>query len=173
MSTKTNLILDVTIFIAFLVAANPALSGLPIHEWLSLAFVAAIVTHLLFHWKWIVNVTTQFFRKLFHESRLNYVVDVLFFIMMTAAIFTGFMVSQTILPIFGIHMPEHSVWGTLHHQTSDLSVLLLGLHFALHWKWIVNAVGRYIVNPLRGLFSRPEAGGAPQMTPVAVEVEHK
>ena len=71
-NTKTNLILDITIFTAFLVAANPSLTGNTIHEWLSLSFAAAIITHLLFHWKWLVKVTTGFFKKFFHQSRLNY-----------------------------------------------------------------------------------------------------
>ena len=68
MSTKTNLILDITIFTAFFVIANPSLTGM---EWLALAFAAAIVTHLLFHWNWLVTVTKQFFKKLFHQSRLK------------------------------------------------------------------------------------------------------
>jgi hypothetical protein len=55
MSTKTNLILDITILSAFLVIANPSLTGNSIHEWLGVSFAAAIITHLLFHWKWLVN----------------------------------------------------------------------------------------------------------------------
>lgn len=54
MSTKTNLIVDMVIFAAFLVVSNPHLTGNTIHEWLGVAFGAAIVTHLLFHWHWLV-----------------------------------------------------------------------------------------------------------------------
>jgi hypothetical protein len=66
MSAKTNLTLDIIIFTAFLVVSNPSLTGLTVHEWLTLAFAAAIVTHLLFHWNWLVTMTKQFFKKLFH-----------------------------------------------------------------------------------------------------------
>jgi hypothetical protein len=66
MSNKRNLVLDVIIFVAFLAIANPSLTGMTIHEWLALAFATAIVTHLLFHWKWLDQVTQKFFRKLFH-----------------------------------------------------------------------------------------------------------
>ena len=82
-STKTNLILDITIFTAFLVIANPKLTGNTIHEWLGVSLTAAIVTHLLFHWHWLVNVTKNFFRNIFSPSRLNYVVNALFFVAMT------------------------------------------------------------------------------------------
>lgn len=50
-STKINLVLDLTIFTAFLAIASPKLTGNTIHEWFGVAFGAAIVTHLLFHWK--------------------------------------------------------------------------------------------------------------------------
>jgi hypothetical protein len=49
MSIKTNLTLDIAIFGAFLTASNPALTGLPIHEWLSAALAATLLVHLLFH----------------------------------------------------------------------------------------------------------------------------
>lgn len=79
MSNRRNLILDIIIFAAFLAVANPSLTGMTIHEWLALAFTATIVIHLLLHWKWLVNVTQKFFRKLLNISRLTYVVDALFF----------------------------------------------------------------------------------------------
>ena len=56
-STKNNLILDITIFAAFLAIASPKLTGNTIHEWLALALAAAIVVHLLFHWKWLVTIS--------------------------------------------------------------------------------------------------------------------
>jgi hypothetical protein len=155
MSTKTNLILDTTIFVAFLIAFEPGLTGIAIHEWLSLAFIATLITHLLFHWKWILTIGGQFFKKLFHESRLNFVVDSLFFIGMTIAMFTGIMISRAVLPLFGIEMPENSPWRSLHSLSTDLTMLMLGLHFALHWKWIANAVNRYMLAPLLSLVRRP------------------
>lgn len=160
MSTKTNLILDVTIFTAFLIAFEPGLTGIPIHEWLSLAFAATLILHLLFHWKWIITIGGQFFKKFFHESRLNFFVDSLFFIGMTIAMFTGIMISRAVLPLFGIQLPENSPWRTLHSLSTDLTMLTLGLHIALHWKWIVNAIKRYIIAPFPVLVRRPSQDSA-------------
>ena len=39
---KTNLLLDSVIFLAFLVATVPDLSGAAIHEWLGIALAAAV-----------------------------------------------------------------------------------------------------------------------------------
>ncbi|GMV65678.1 MAG: hypothetical protein AMXMBFR75_14760 [Candidatus Hinthialibacteria bacterium] len=151
-STKTNLVLDLTIFAAFLAIASPKLTGNTIHEWLAVAFGAAIVTHLLFHWKWLVNVTTKFFQNFFNQSRLNYVVDLLFFIAMTAALFSGLLISKDVMSFLGIELNVSHSWESIHRLASDASVILLGIHFALHWKWLVTNVSRYIVEPVRRMF---------------------
>ena len=65
MSQKTNLYVDIAILVGFLVAYEPALTGVAVHEWLSLAFASAVILHLLLHWDWVVQVTLKFFRKLF------------------------------------------------------------------------------------------------------------
>lgn len=170
MSNKTNLVLDLTILTAFLVAYNPHLTGNTIHEWLSVACGAAIVTHLLFHWKWIVNVTTEYFKKFFHRSRLNYLVDLLFFVAMTGSLFSGLLISKEVLSILGIQLGEVSrSWKSIHTLTSDASLVLLGLHFALHWKWIVSNIGRYVVTPLVNLFRRPASKPTLIVQPVQID----
>lgn len=169
MSNKTNLILDLSIFTAFLAVASPRLTGNSIHEWLSIAFAATIITHLLFHWKWIVKVTSEYFKKFLHQSRLNYFVDLLFFISMTFAIFSGILISRDVLGVLNIQLEGVSrSWRFLHSFSSDLSVILLGIHIALHWKWIVTNVGN--------LFRLPSFKRAPAQKlaaqPVTIDEEH-
>lgn len=150
--TMVNLAVDIGIFVAFLAATAPRLTGLAIHEWLSLAFGAAILTHLLLHWSWIVGVTRRFFGKVAWSARLNYVLNTLLFIAMTTVIVTGILISEVALPFIGISLERDRLWGSLHRLASDATVLLIGLHVALHWRWIVNATRR--------LFSR-RAGAQP------------
>lgn len=169
-STKTNLVLDLTIFTTFLVIASPKLTGNTIHEWLGVAFGAAILTHLLFHWKWLMEVTTRFFRNFFSQSRLNYAVDLLFFLAMTTALLSGLMISKDVMSFLGIQLDASRSWKTIHNLASDVSVILLGIHFALHWKWIATNIGRYIVNPVRNLF-QPHAVRPAVAVPVRVEKE--
>jgi hypothetical protein len=146
--TVRDLAVDVTIFAAFLIATAPRLSGEAIHEWLGIALGAAIVTHLLLHWQWIVATTKRIVSKLPWPTRINYLLNVLFFIDMTIIIFTGLMISKTALPALGIQLAAGGAWRTLHSLASDAGVLMLGLHIALHWQWIVSAIGRSIVNPI-------------------------
>lgn len=173
MSTKTNLVLDVTIFTAFLLASNPAITGLPVHEWFSLAFTAALVTHLLFHWKWIVSLSKTFFKKLFHSSRLNYVIDSLLFVAMTAAMLSGLLISKSILATFGIQLEVGRAWRSIHSLSADASLILVALHFALHWNWVITSLQRYLIAPMSSLVqrlvNRPTGQLAAQ--PVRIDIE--
>lgn len=155
-----NLLVDVGIFIAALLALAPHFTGMAIHEWLSLALGAAIVGHLVLHWQWIVEVTKRFFSSAKWSARLNYILNTLLFIAMTVVIFTGLMISETIVPLLGLTASHGGVYEQLHRLSADAIVYLIGLHVALHWSWIVKMVKRFAVDPLTR--RRQRAGAAPQ-----------
>ncbi|HEY9087273.1 MAG TPA: DUF4405 domain-containing protein [Anaerolineaceae bacterium] len=157
MSNKTNLLIDLSIFAAFLVAFEPRLTGISIHEWLSVALAAAIVVHLLLHWKWITQVLLRFFRQLFHASRLKFVVDLLLFVAFTGVMLSGLLISRSVLPALGISATHDGAWERLHGLFANLSLYLVALHFALNWKWVVTMVKRYLIAPITGLVVRRKA----------------
>ena len=57
---KINYLYDLLILIVFLVLFDPHVTGVAIHEWLGIAFGAALITHLLLHWKWLVGSARRF-----------------------------------------------------------------------------------------------------------------
>ena len=140
--TTLNLLVDCGIFIGFLVVMAPHFTGIAIHEWLSFAFGGAIITHLLLHWKWLVEVTRRLFRGASASARVNYVLNALLFVTMTIAIFSGVMISEAALPALGITLAHSGAWRGLHGLSANFSLVLIGLHVALHWSWIVGAVKR-------------------------------
>jgi hypothetical protein len=155
---KTNLLIDTAIFAAFVVAMEPRFSGLPVHEWLSLALAATIVIHLLLHWKWITGIAARFFQKLWHASRLKFVVDTLLFVAFIAVMLSGILISRSALPALGLQIGQVSrSWRTLHSLSANLSILLVGLHFALNWDWVVGTVKRLVVSPLARLVQPKQA----------------
>ncbi len=145
---KTNLLIDFAIFIAFLVAMAPHFSGIAVHEWLSIAFAAAIVTHLLLHWNWLVGIAKNFFTKARWSSRLNYGLNLLLFMSMTVVIFTGIMISEVALPQLGLRVASGGAWRQLHDTSANLTVIIVGLHLAVHWQWIVSMTKRFVIGPL-------------------------
>jgi cytochrome b len=145
--TKVNLAVDAGIFVGFLVAAAPHFTGMTIHEWLGIAFAAGIITHLLLHWQWIVAISQRFLSNIPRQARLNYILNTLLFIDITLIIFSGLMISQVALPSMGLSLGAGGAWKGIHVFAANLSLVLIGLHVALHWQWIVNAIKRYVIEP--------------------------
>lgn len=160
-ATKRNLVVDVAVLAAFLIAGAPRLTGMTIHEWLGIAFGAAIVTHLLLHWQWIVAVTRRFFARMPGGTRLNYILNILLFIAITVVIFSGLLISESALPLFGIQLQAGGAWKLIHGLAADLSVLIVGLHVALHWRWIANALKTYVWRPVAARVAWRSPAGAP------------
>jgi Domain of unknown function (DUF4405) len=154
MSTKSNLILDLGMFGIFMVVANPHMTGTTIHEWLALSLAGTALTHILVHWKWIFSVAKGFFKKLWHQSRLNFVVNTLFLITMTGSFISGLMISKSVMPSVGITLDVSRSWRMIHNMMSNASLAVLALHIALHWKWVVTNIGRYITNAVGNVFQR-------------------
>lgn len=141
-SARTNLLIDIAIFIAFLIATAPRLSGITIHEWLGVAFGVAIIVHLLLHWQWIIAVGKTMLTRARANARVNYLLNIALFIDVTVITFTGIMISEVVLPLFGIRLSPGSLWRRLHSLSSDIGVFLIGLHVALHWQWVLKTVAR-------------------------------
>lgn len=145
--SKTNrikLLLDLTTFVAFLIAMDPRSLGIAVHEWLTIALAGTIVVHLLLNWSWIVEVTKRLFAKGkgLNGSRMNYILNWAMFIDGVLIMLSGIMISQAVMPSLGIALPESFSWRGLHSLSTNLFMLGLGLHVALHWNWIVSTVKR-------------------------------
>jgi hypothetical protein len=154
-----NLMIDIGIFLAVLLALEPSFTGLAIHEWFVLSLAGMIIIHLLVHWQWMVSVTGKFFKNLFHNSRLNYVVDALFFVAFTAAVLSGLLVSHVVMPFLNIKVGQDAVWPKVHSLSADAALYLT----ALHWDWFVKLSKRYLVSPVLSIFRKP--------TPKPAEIE--
>lgn len=151
--TKAKLWLDVVVFIVFLVTMDPRSSGIAVHEWLSLSVIAVMIVHLLLNWDWITQITSRFFGKLSGLNRVNYILNLLLFIDGTLIMVSGVMISEVALPLMGIQLPMGFAWRRLHDMSANIGLLLLGIHTALHWSWIVSTFNRYLFQPIVKVFS--------------------
>lgn len=137
---KLNLYLDLLLVIAFAIEMEEHFTGLHNHELLGLAFGIAIIIHVVLHWNWVVSITKRFFSKVFHESRLNYLLNTVLFVDMAVIVATGILISRTI----GLRLSVPGIAEPIHLLASYLSLVLIGLHVALHWKWIITHAQKYL-----------------------------
>jgi hypothetical protein len=151
---KRNFLIDLLIVTGFLFASQPHLTGMAIHEWLSLGLGVGFLTHILLHWRWVYETTQRLFSKLARQSRINYILNLALLGAFALITFSGLMISEEILPLIGLQGVHGGVWKWLHTTAADLVVWLVGLHIALHWKWIVNAANKYLFGWLPKLSRR-------------------
>ncbi|MFN8458750.1 MAG: DUF4405 domain-containing protein [Anaerolineae bacterium] len=159
--TKINLGVDMALFLVFLVVYQAKATGEAAHEWLGVGLAAAFIIHILLHWEWVIVITRRFFQKIKSEPRINYLLNAGLFICFTTIIFSGLMISRSVLPFFGLEAADTPFWKMLHLTAADISLWLVALHVALHWRWIVEAVKRYGVRPARQYFSRKDGQTQP------------
>lgn len=142
--SKFFLLFDVGMTLALLVLMSVALTGLALHEWLGIAFIAVLVLHLLLHWQWIAGATLRWLRSLSWQMRLTYLLDVLLFIAMTLVIFSGLAISEAALPLMGLTSSRNFAWRAIHSASSNGVLVLISLHIALNWRWIVAVAQRML-----------------------------
>jgi hypothetical protein len=135
---KINLFLDIVIVLLFVVQMEEPFVGLRNHELLGLMLSAVFAVHITLHWRWVVGVTKQFFQKLFpiNKARLKYALNLILLIDMTVCIISGILISRTL----GLNLTSDQQFyqiGYLHVATARLSLLIVGLHIASSWEWIV------------------------------------
>ena len=93
-------------------------------------------------WTWIRSVLRPSAKKRPGEVRFNRTFDIVLFVAMVVAIYSGFVVSEVMLPFLGFHPEASTFWFTLHDSVSNLLILLIGVHLAMHWPWIRKNIGR-------------------------------
>lgn len=154
--SKINLYLDIVLVVGFLITMEEKLTDEALHEWLGVALGISLMAHLLLHWNWIMAVTKRFFQKIPRPARINYILNIALFIAFTMIIFSGLMISKVVVGTFGLAGSDDPFWKILHTMSSNVVLLLVGMHIALHWRWVVNAFKRYLLSPVQRYF-----GGQP------------
>jgi hypothetical protein len=115
----------------------------------TLAAAATLIIHIILHWDWMVGVTKKFFSNFFHISRLNYIVNILLFIGFITIMTSGIAISRSVLPTFGLQIDASRSWRGIHSLASNLTLLLVAVHFALHWSWVKNTFIRLFIKPFQ------------------------
>lgn len=149
MNARARLLLDLGTFVALVVAFNPALTGLAVHEWLSIAVIVPLLLHLIINWEQTLRFVELFADRLKNKSRADLVVDVGLFVSAVAVMLSGLMISQVVAGLLGVSIAPSAIWVAVHSVSADLTIALLVAHFALHWRWVLRVTRGLVSAPLR------------------------
>ncbi len=131
-----KLLIDLLALVSFLVSMDPRSSGIPVHEWLTIAMTGVAIVHLLLNWDWIVAVTQRFSFRITTATQFNYVLNWTLFIDAVLLMLSGILISRSVMPFIGMPVPESRTWRGLHDMSANIFLVLLGVHLATHWQWI-------------------------------------
>lgn len=141
---RLNVYLDLLLTGMFIIEMEEHFTGLALHELLGLTFAVAFILHIILHWDWVVSITRTFFRKLLHESRLNYVLNVILFADMAFITISGILISRTLGLNLSLGQEFQRTLKMLHMVGAELVLIIVALHVAMHWKWIMTNGARYL-----------------------------
>ncbi len=142
MEAKRNLVVDVVVLIVYLVAANPSLTGIALHEWLGLGTFVVFLVHLALHMEWVVE-TLRGISRPGRRSRIGAIaLAALALLAFCVCAVSGLMVSATVLPAMGFVATGYYFWDPLHAASAKILLALLLVHVVVHWRWIVSFLRR-------------------------------
>jgi hypothetical protein len=136
--TIINAMIDLGLFVVFMITTAPQFTGISWHEWLSLGLAIVVIVHIVLHWQWVVAVATHLLHKSTMASRLTFMLNLSLFIAFTLVTYSGIAISEEAMPFMGVGMFDNRAWRFLHHTFSNVSLIIIAIHVALHWQWIVN-----------------------------------
>ena len=139
------LALDVGMLVFVCVLEALSLTGLWLHEWLGFLLCVLVLLHLILQWPWFVTEFPRLFTRGAPRARVNLVLNCLLFMVMVAVLVSGVLISNQIAPLTGNALGRPRVWSELHSWLNFTLVVLVGVHLALNWNWILGVMRRRIV----------------------------
>lgn len=142
---RSRVIFDIAVLAVYLVAANPALTGIPVHEYLGLGAFVVVAAHVVASGAGLMGRG--------RPGRLA--LNVVLLMALAATVVSGVMVSGDVLPALGLYAMGYHFWDPLHALAAKVLLAALLVHVVLRGPaaWAV----------LRGRGHRteaPEAAGA-------------
>lgn len=99
---------------------------------------------MVVNWDQTLAILRRLEGKLRATPKVNLVVDVALFVAAVTVVLSGLLISQSVARTLGIVIAPDPLWVGTHSWSADAVILLLLLHFVLHWCWIVTCAQRLV-----------------------------
>jgi hypothetical protein len=130
---KQNLkwILNLILYLGFLLLFYLDLTGLPLHQWLGVGIGVCCLVHLFQHGAW-VKTTLARYSQMPARTQINFMVDAAIALGMISIILSGLVISSW----FNLSLYNYDTWRVLHIAFSVETLVALLVKLVLHWKMI-------------------------------------
>jgi len=143
--SRFDFILDSILLIAYGVVFSWNFTGGKWHEWLGLALGLALLVHLTLHWDWVIR-TVRRIATTTGRRRWTFIVNLLLTFDLVLCVGSGIMISRFAIPSLGINSLRPSEnWTNIHDKSADIAIVLIALHVAIDWRWIINVTKRMLL----------------------------
>ncbi len=126
---------DLGLFVAWMLAAIPGLTGVPLHEWIAVGIVLVLLTHVVMHWNWVVRQLRRL--RVRAQNQVNRLLDLAMWGLATTVMLSGFVISESVLPAIGLQIDQTTMWMRVHSLASALLLFVLAFHLLSHGGWIL------------------------------------
>src|SRR3984957_13225615 len=140
--TRLDFWLDALLLVAYTLAYSLGFTGIATHEWLGIGLGVVLLVHLTLHWDWVIRTTRNLLTRA-GRGRFIWLVNLMLLLSMTLCIASGILISEVALPELGITLGASSFWRQMHDTTATLTLILVSIHAALDWRWIVGVAHRF------------------------------
>lgn len=113
MDLRKTLAVDAVVLVVYALAANPAVTGVPLHEWLGMGALAVVVAHAAMHADYLLDT----FLSAAHRRGMRFakaVLDMALVLAFMVCCVSGLMVSGEVLPALGLYAEGYYFWSPLH-----------------------------------------------------------
>ncbi|NJD59481.1 MAG: hypothetical protein C3F13_03390 [Anaerolineales bacterium] len=128
--------IDAILFTGFLVAFFLSFTGVELHQWIGVIGGLLALYHLLLHMDWVEAVSQRFLKSANGNVQLKYLIDGTLLAGFSGIVGTGLVISSWLK----LALTNYSTWLYVHILASIITLLVLVIKLAMHWKWIARAV---------------------------------
>lgn len=125
------------------------MTGLTWHEWLGFVLCVLVLFHVILQWPWFVVGFRRLLTRGTRRARVNLALNFLLLIVMVAVLVSGVLISNQIAPLVGWSVGRPRVWSELHSWLNFVLIVLVGVHLAMNWDWVLGVMRRRTVRIAR------------------------
>jgi preprotein translocase subunit SecY len=133
-----------------------------IHTWGGLLMIVAVAVHFAIHWQWVTMMARRMAgilrrrgSRFSRGAKINLVVDVIialaFLVTAISGIYFLFVPGGRQAGLSAASNPDilfsRQTWDLIHTWAGISMTVAAMLHFAIHWRWVVNVTRRFFRLP--------------------------